>query len=148
MFNVTAPQSDPGKGVGGMSDIDCATVDVCYAVSSCCDDNCGAGGYGAYVHTTTDGGVTWKTSPLFYEHTMTKVVVIGPKEAFVGGGGVGVFDHGVIWHTADGGDSWTNTTLPAAGGIFSMSVLPDGSLGYAVSVNGVTSTSAIWKYTN
>ena len=144
VFNVTAPEADPGKGVGGMGDIECWDEETCLAVSSCYDDNCGDR-YGSFVHRTLDGGKTWKTSGLFYESVMNDVQLVGESEVMIGGGGVGLFDKAVVWHSSDRGQTWTNASLSHAGQIMSLDVLADGSDGYATAVFAPGQSSTVYR---
>jgi len=73
---------------------------------------------------------------------------VSEKEVFVGGGGVSMFDPPVMWHTADGGAEWTNTTLPGGGSgiVMGIDISADGKTGFATSVNPVASTTSVWEY--
>ena len=148
VFNVSAPQNQPGKGVGGMEDVACTTPDICYAISACYDDDCYnyKKQYGSFVHKTIDGGKTWKELGFFYEQAMSKIVTISNDELFIGGGGVGIFDDAVIWKSNDGGETFTNTTLKETGVLLDLSLMKDGKSGFATTVTSVTQSTTVWRF--
>jgi len=147
VLNVTAPSSDPGKGIGSLMDVACSSADTCYVASACFDTNCGDR-YGAFVHKTTDGGQSWKQLGFFYESSMNIIQLRGKDEIFIGGGGVGLFDSAVVWHSKDGGASFTNTTLKGGPGlVFDMSFTQDGTGAFLTSINAVSSQTTIYQMT-
>jgi photosystem II stability/assembly factor-like uncharacterized protein len=85
------------------------------------------------IFTTADGGMTWRkaTQPLAlkdegaFAASGTCLTVRGRQEAWFGSGGVG---GGRVFHTVDGGKTWTVAATPLAGetaasGIFSVRFL-------------------------
>jgi len=153
VFNVTAPSSNPGLGVGGMNGIDCADENTCYAISSCdhplCDQNDvhnKTHGRGLYIHKTDDGGKSWKITHFEYEKSANTVHVVSGDEVWVGGGEVGLSFAASLWHTQDGAASWVRHDLHGVGGtIFGIDMLPDGSGGFATSCNQLPECG-IWSY--
>ena len=145
VFNKTAPQSHPGRGVGGMTDISCANKDVCYAATSCFEDNCEPL-YGSFLFKTENGGKTWKQiGNLFYEVIINVVEAMSEDEVILAGGGVSLFDKGHVWHTTNSGVSWKNSSL-SVGQVTSLDMLPDGSAGHLAVLNAASSVSSLFRY--
>ena len=153
VFNVTAPSTNPGAGVGGMYGIDCADENTCFAVSSCdhplCDHNDvhnKTRGRGMYIHKTSDGGKSWAITHFEYEKSASTIKVISEDEVWVGGGQVGMSFAASMWHTQDSAKTWVRHDLTGSGGsIMGFSMLPDGSAGFATSCNELPQCS-IWSY--
>jgi photosystem II stability/assembly factor-like uncharacterized protein len=87
------------------NDIECPTVDFCMAVAE--------GDVGAFVWRTTDGGATWdNVLQLDPGSSLMAVDMINEKEGFVAGGiKQGFIENGMIYHTVDGGNTWTLSTI-------------------------------------
>ena len=156
VHNVTATADDPGAGVGRMDDIDCIDETTCFAVSSCDMDQCANGiydknkthGYGGYIHRTTDGGATWEIVDFAYEMSRAHVQMLSKDEVWACGGSVGLVGHASCWHTTDGGDSWAEVPFkPSLGSaMMGLSMLADGSGGFATVCNMLTHFCGAYKY--
>jgi hypothetical protein len=157
VHNVTATAADAGAGVGSMTDISCVDEETCFAVSACDQTACADGiyasnhshGYGGYIHRTTDGGDTWAILHFEYEMAMAHVQAISKDEVWACGGSVGIIGHPSCWHTTDGGATWTEVMFegePKGSALLGLSMLPDGSTGFATTCNTLSNYCGVFKY--
>eukprot|EP01084_Bolivina_argentea_P165850 288053_1 len=116
--------------------IDCCDVNNCYAVSEG-DSESGSSDPGSRIWNSVDGGKTWNM--MFHDKddgaSLLSVRCIGNgQEAFAGGGDIAAGKEfaGYIFHTIDGGKTWSNYT--AKGSVFAMDMNDDNSRGIAVGI--------------
>jgi heat shock protein HslJ/photosystem II stability/assembly factor-like uncharacterized protein len=75
------------------------------------------------IYTTADGGQSWQrvtdpeNDPDVQPCAKSGVVFISPMEGWLAGDCPGLMPSLFLYHTADGGQTWTQTTLPATAGV-------------------------------
>ncbi len=74
------------------------------------------------VYKTTDAGHTWTPSAGFHYTLYSSLFFVSPSEGWVGGDNVdynNLLQGGAIWHTTNGGASWTEEAFFDTGNTFS-----------------------------
>ena len=122
--------------------IDCCNENICYAVAEG-NDVGGSMNPGARIFMTNDG-TNW--NQMYYNPnnaaTLMAVHCISPSEAYAGGGLHG--SQGVMLHTTDSGQSWTNISFEAP--ILYMDMTNDGNYGIATGVDYKKEGAIVYAY--
>lgn len=129
--------------------IACADEETCWAVGECPGNECAdtqGGLYGAFIYATTDGGATWTRQHYAYEISLLKLHVLSKTHVIAAGGSVGMSFGGILLETTDGGGMWATSALKGHGYVFGIDMLPDGSVGYAVTCLLTPSSCSVWRY--
>jgi hypothetical protein len=120
--------------------IGCTDVNHCCAVG----ESDGTSSPGIRIYCTTNGGSNWNRVLYLNNPDLSVLSLrwVSGTEGWAGGGDMNPFTFtGYFWHTMDGGNTWTNQSVPGQYG--NDIAFPTDSIGFAVSFNEMDESSLL-----